>query len=154
MRAIWKVTSSKLLTKQTTRKNLLYAKNTYILKLLQNLVTAGIEAFVVSGNRFWYACVKEVCCLWTQPRSDIFHQLFIIVEALWSQPVLLVGIQAVVTRSEIRAVRRVVKHLPDEMLQQCSSASSYLWMHIVMEEHCTKCQNSTPFVLNCPTCLF
>jgi hypothetical protein len=34
-----------------------------------------------------------------------------------------------------RAASRVVKQLPAEMLQQCSHASSYMWMHIVMEEH-------------------
>jgi hypothetical protein len=39
--------------------------------------------------------------------------------------------------SEIRAVRRVVKQLPVEMLQQCLSANSCLWMCIVMEEHYT-----------------
>jgi hypothetical protein len=33
------------------------------LKLLLNIVTAGIKALVVSGNRFLYACVKEVSCL-------------------------------------------------------------------------------------------
>jgi hypothetical protein len=32
----------------------------YILKLLLNLVTARIEALVVSGKKFLYACVKEV----------------------------------------------------------------------------------------------
>jgi hypothetical protein len=41
----------------------------YILKLLFNIVTAGIEARIVSGNKFIYACVKEVCCLRAQPRS-------------------------------------------------------------------------------------
>jgi hypothetical protein len=41
------------------------------------------------------------------------------------QPVLHVGKQVVVAWSEIRAVRRVVKQLPVEMLPQCSSASSW-----------------------------
>jgi hypothetical protein len=46
------------------RKELLYRKkNTCILKLLLNMVTAGIEAFIVMGNKFLYACVKEVCHL-------------------------------------------------------------------------------------------
>jgi hypothetical protein len=40
----------------------LYTKNMYILKLLLNVVTAGIEALVL-GNKFLYACVKEVCRL-------------------------------------------------------------------------------------------
>jgi hypothetical protein len=31
----------------------------YILKLLINVVTAGIEKLVVSGNKFVYACVKK-----------------------------------------------------------------------------------------------
>jgi hypothetical protein len=54
-RAIRKVTSSELLTKQAVRKNVLYRKNTYILKLLLNLFTAGIEALVISRNKFLYA---------------------------------------------------------------------------------------------------
>jgi hypothetical protein len=40
------------------------------------------------------------------------------------QSVLQVDEQVVVAQNEIRAVRRVVKELPVEMLQQCSSASS------------------------------
>jgi hypothetical protein len=35
----------------------------YVLKLLLNIVTAGIEALVVMGNKFLYASVKEVCHL-------------------------------------------------------------------------------------------
>jgi hypothetical protein len=86
-RAIWKVTSSELLTKQPMgKRKLFYIKNMSILKLLLNVATARIEAPVISRNKFLYACVKEVCCLWAKPRFDIFHQLLIIVEALWSQP--------------------------------------------------------------------
>jgi hypothetical protein len=55
----------------------------YLLKLLLNTVTAGTEALVVSGNKFLYACVKEICHLWAQPHFDSFHQL-IIAEAQWS----------------------------------------------------------------------
>jgi hypothetical protein len=40
----------------------------------------------------------------------------------------------VVTWSKIRAARKVVKQLQVEMLHQCSSASSCMLMHIVMEE--------------------
>jgi hypothetical protein len=47
----------------------------------------------------------------------------------------------VVARSEIRAVRRVVKQLPVEVLQQCSSASSCMWT-------CLAWRSTTPFVLN------
>jgi hypothetical protein len=39
----------------------LHIKNMYILKLLLNVVNAGIEALVKMGNKFLYACVKEVC---------------------------------------------------------------------------------------------
>jgi hypothetical protein len=63
MRAIWKVTSGELLTKQAMRKKILYTKNMYILKLLLNVITTGIEAPVMSGYKFLYACVKKVCCL-------------------------------------------------------------------------------------------
>jgi hypothetical protein len=44
-------------------KNYYMQKNTYMLKLLLSVVTAGIEALIVSGNKFLYACVKEVCHL-------------------------------------------------------------------------------------------
>lgn len=47
----------KLFTKQETKK-ILYAENTYILKLLRSIFTARIEAFAISGNKFLYACVK------------------------------------------------------------------------------------------------
>jgi hypothetical protein len=65
MRAIQKVIFGELLTKQATRKKeiLLYANNMYILKLLLNIVTAGIEALVISGKKFLFACVKEICHL-------------------------------------------------------------------------------------------
>jgi hypothetical protein len=66
------------------KKNVLYTYNTYILKILLNVLTVGIEALVVSWNKFSYACIKAVCCLWAQPHFDTFHQL-IIVEVLWSQ---------------------------------------------------------------------
>jgi hypothetical protein len=36
------------------------------------------------------------------------------------------------------------------MLQQCWSAGSCMWMHIVMEEDCTECRHSLHFVLNGP----
>jgi hypothetical protein len=45
----------------------LYTRNECILKLLVNLVITRIEARVVSGSKFLYACVKEVCHLWAQP---------------------------------------------------------------------------------------
>jgi hypothetical protein len=33
----------------------------YIVKLLLDVFSAAIEALVVSGNKFLYASVKEVC---------------------------------------------------------------------------------------------
>jgi hypothetical protein len=79
---------------------------------------------------------------------DLNHVLItsIIVEVLWSQPVLQVGAseQVVVVWSEIRAIRRVVKQLWVEMLQQYSNASSCMWTCIAMEEHFTGCQHSSP----------
>jgi hypothetical protein len=65
------------------------------------MVTARIEALVASGSKFIYAFVKEVCRLWAQPHFDMFRQLLIIVEALWSQPVLQVGKQMVVAQSKL-----------------------------------------------------
>jgi hypothetical protein len=49
--------------KTSNGKKYYIQKNTYVLKLLISVVTAGIEAFVISGNKFLYPCVKEVCCL-------------------------------------------------------------------------------------------
>jgi hypothetical protein len=95
----------------------------YILKLLLNEITARTEALVTSGDNFLCACVKEVCCLWAQPCLDIFRQLLIIVQVLWSQPVLQAGKLVVVAQSLIRAVRRVVNQVPAAMLQWCWSAS-------------------------------
>jgi hypothetical protein len=37
------------------RKEILFTKNTYMLKLFINIVTIGNEA-LVSGNKFLYAC--------------------------------------------------------------------------------------------------
>lgn len=58
------------------------------------------------------------------PCSDTIHPLFIIVEILWLEPVVQVGKQAVVTQTEIRAMRMVVRQLPGEVRQQaCAQAS-------------------------------
>jgi hypothetical protein len=54
----------------------------YTLNLLLNIVTTGIEALVVWGNKFMYACVKEFYCLRVQLCFDTFHQLLIIAEAV------------------------------------------------------------------------
>jgi hypothetical protein len=63
VRDILKVTSGELLPKQAARKrNLIYTKNTYILKLLLHVVSARTEALVILGSKFLCACVKEVCC--------------------------------------------------------------------------------------------
>jgi hypothetical protein len=50
-RAIRKVTSGELLTKQIMINKI---------KLLLNVIAAGIEALVLSENKFIYARVKEV----------------------------------------------------------------------------------------------
>jgi hypothetical protein len=100
-------------------------------------ITDGIKAFAVTGNKLLYACVKEACRLWAQRRLDTFHQLLIIAEVLWFQPVLQVSKQVIVARSEIRTVRWVLKQLLVELLQQCSSASNCTQARIVMEAHCT-----------------
>jgi hypothetical protein len=56
--------SAKLLEKQSMGKvNSLYIKNVYILKLLLNIGTTEIKELVALGNKFLYACVREVCHL-------------------------------------------------------------------------------------------
>jgi hypothetical protein len=62
------VTSSELLAKQEMKKtNLLYTKNmytylSYFSMYESYIVAAGIEA-LVSGNKFLYACVKDVAIM-------------------------------------------------------------------------------------------
>jgi hypothetical protein len=111
---------------------------------------------LVSRNKLLHASVKEVCRLWVQPCFNTFHQFLIIVEALWSQPILQVGKEIVVARSEIWAVRMVLKQLPVEILQQWSNESSCTRnrTRIVMDEHYTVCQHSVHFVQNGPMKLF
>jgi hypothetical protein len=46
------------------KKFMLCTKNTYIIKLLLNIVTTEIETLITSGSKFLYACVREVCRLW------------------------------------------------------------------------------------------
>jgi hypothetical protein len=147
--AVRKATSCELLTKQATKKKLYYIqKNKHMFELLLNVGTAGTEALLASGNKFLHACVKEVYRLWAEPHFDTFYQL-IIAEALWSQTAQ-VGKQVVVARTELRAVRRMVRILQVEKLQQ-SSASSCTHMRtrvVIMEEHYTGCQHSASCDLN------
>jgi hypothetical protein len=147
MRAIRKVTSGDQLTKQAMRNK----NNTYILKLLLNVVTAGIETLIITGNKFLYVCVKEICCLSAESRFEPSINSSLLLKRC--DPNQFFN-QAVVTRSEIRAVRRVVKQLPVGRLQQCSGASSCMRTRIVMEAHYIGCQHSTPFVLYGPTQYF
>jgi hypothetical protein len=60
----------------------------------------------------------------------------------------------VVGRSEIRAVRRMVKQLPAEMLQHWPSASSWMRKRTFTEKHYTVRQHSMSVVLNGLTSLF
>jgi hypothetical protein len=50
------------------KKKRLYTKYAYILKILLNVVTIATDTLIISGNKFVYACVREVCRLWAQPR--------------------------------------------------------------------------------------
>jgi hypothetical protein len=93
-RAIRKVTSGELLTKQAMRKTVYY-----ILKMLTHW--RGVSSCM---------SVKEMCRFWAQPCFDTLHQLQIIVEALWSEPVVPVDKEVVVAWSKIRAVRRVANN--------------------------------------------
>jgi hypothetical protein len=58
-RAIQKVPSGEQLTKQAMRKKCYIQKTTYILKLLLNVVTAGIEALVYRGISFCIPVLKK-----------------------------------------------------------------------------------------------
>jgi hypothetical protein len=85
-------------------KILLYTENAYTLKLLLNIVTAGTEAIVVSGNKF--SCPGRSNL--TPMNSATLCHLITVAELL-SQPVLQGGKRALVARSEIRDGRRVGK---------------------------------------------
>jgi hypothetical protein len=54
------VSCSQSKQREGEKENLLYRKNMYILQLLLNVVSAGTEAPVVSGNKFLLSCIKEV----------------------------------------------------------------------------------------------
>ena len=51
-----------------------------------------------------------------QPVVDSIHELFVIVEALGSQPDLPLSEEMVITWLQVRTVRRVVENLPVEEL--------------------------------------
>jgi hypothetical protein len=142
-----KVTPGALLTKQEMRKNcVIYKKCTY----LSCFWTPPELRHLYWGISFCKpVSEKSAAC-------ELSHVLtlsinLLLFEALWSQSVLEIGKQVVVAWSEIRALRTVVKQLPVEMLQQCSSASSCLWTLIVTQVHYTGSYYSTPFVLYGPT---
>jgi hypothetical protein len=48
-------------------------KNMNTIKLLLRVVTARLEAPVLLGNKFLYACVKEECHLRAHPHADTFQ---------------------------------------------------------------------------------
>jgi hypothetical protein len=76
------------------------------------------------GISFCILVSKKLATCKPQPRFDTIHQLLIIVEPLWSYPVLQVCKQMVIACREIRALRRVVKQLPVEICQQFLSGGS------------------------------
>jgi hypothetical protein len=106
-RVIRKITSGVLLTKQAITKDYYVPKNTYILvfKTFLSAVTPELR-HLYRGISFCMPVSKKSAACELSPLFDDFHQLFIILETLWSQQVLQVGKQVVVARSEIRAVRR------------------------------------------------
>jgi hypothetical protein len=55
------------------------------------------------------------------------------------QPVLQVGKQVVVAQSKTKAVKRVVKQLPVEMLSSAEVRSA-IWVRNVIEKHDAVCQ--------------
>jgi hypothetical protein len=88
-------------------------------ELLLNVVTTWIEELVMGNKFFMPVSNKFASC--ELPSINSFF-----VKTLWSQPVFRVGKLVAVLRSEIRALRRVVKQLPVEKHQQCSSARMQL----------------------------
>jgi hypothetical protein len=142
MRVVQKVTSNELTSRE--KKMLLYTKYTYItyiVKLFHNVVTTGIETLVSPIQVSKKSATCGLSCMLT---SSIYSSVLL---KHWSQ----VGKRVVIAHSDTRAARMVIKQLPVEILQRCSHASSCMWMHSVLEEHYTGCQNSTHFVLNDPT---
>jgi hypothetical protein len=123
-RAIRKLTSGELLTKKGNEKLLRIYNNTYIIKLLFNVVTVGNEA-LISGNKF--------LCLYQRSLPPVslamFWHLPSTLHYCWSAVILTSfsgSKQVAVAQSEIKAVRNVVKQLPDEMVELgCEQLYSY-----------------------------
>jgi hypothetical protein len=79
-RAIRKATSNECQQNKAMKILIIY-ENTYILKLLLNVVTPGIEVIIVSRNRFLYACVKQFCRLRAQTHFDTCWKAFILISS-------------------------------------------------------------------------
>jgi hypothetical protein len=61
-RSVWKITSGALLTKEALRKKFaIYKKNVYVLKLLLNIATVGIEADIRCSAPPWH-CASAYSC--------------------------------------------------------------------------------------------
>jgi hypothetical protein len=108
----------------------------HIVKLLFIVVTLGIEALVILMNNLLQA--SEFSHI-TTPSINYYYCW-----SAWSQPVLQVGKEVVVTWSNIRTVNRVIRENAVEMHQQCPSASSCIQTCILVEEHNSRYQHSTP----------
>jgi hypothetical protein len=88
-----------------------------------------IQKYIFSHQWNWGTTTGEkvLVCLHQSSKpvsSHTFLQFLIVVEALWSQPVLQVGMskQVVVTQSKIRAERGVVKEHPAELSVRVQTA--------------------------------
>ncbi|GFX66071.1 hypothetical protein TNCV_4102111 [Trichonephila clavipes] len=69
-------------------------------------------ACVISWHKFFYAFFIEGCRLCLQPVGNIFFQLFVIVEVFTGKERLGMKEKMKIARSEVRAVRRMTKHVP------------------------------------------
>jgi hypothetical protein len=81
---------------------------------------------------------------WKQSYADMHVHISCIIFTMEMLMLMLVA------QNKFRPVRRVVKQLPAEMLQQCSSGSSLMWICMVTEEHYTTYHHSMSFVLKGP----
>jgi hypothetical protein len=146
MRTIQIVTSGELLTRQAMRKKwLCTTKNTYILKLLLNIITVRIEHFSYQGISFCMPLSKSLPPL----SSAIFWHLPSTRHYCWST--------VIPTSSSSRYTGG--SHF--ERDQRCKESPSWNAPAVLkckqlyaMQEHYIVGQHSTPFVLNGPMQFF
>jgi len=85
-----------------------------------------------------------------QPVVHSIHELFVGVEAPWSQPDLHLGEEMVIAWRQAWTVRRVVENLPVEEIHYSICASRGVGPRFVLQENDAFSEHPAPFVLDGP----